>query len=73
MDDAHGDAHDVYFNLSSRERARLRRFRRTPVVLARELVLKNSDAVPVATRRLLFAEEDVPGANVLFRKVVGFL
>mmetsp|Transcript_443 Transcript_443/g.1137 ORF Transcript_443/g.1137 Transcript_443/m.1137 type:complete len:240 (+) Transcript_443:360-1079(+) len=67
------DAHDVYFNLSPRERARLRRLRRMPVVLARRLVLKNPGAVSVEAQRLLFARQDAPASDALFRVVVGFL
>ena len=75
----------IHFNLSPRERKRLREYtngirrdRRMPYIISRELILRKSRHSKNAAgrcwnRRRLFTLEDAPASDDLFRVVVSFL
>ena len=68
------DLNSIYFNLSPRERKRLRAQRRMPTILARQLIIKKVDKRKLhgQHRRLVYGLF-VPYSDELFRVVVSFL
>ena len=80
-DSTHSDLLNLYFNLSARERARLRdyaksvrRERRMPTILARQLIIRKVDKKKLhgQLRRLVYGLF-MPESDELFRVVVSFL